>query len=48
MQEKDFNKIEMKNNVYFNVFAYENKLVFPIYVSDQSFKASMGLLLLKK
>ena len=48
MQEKDFNKTGMMNNVCINVFAYENKLVFPIYVSDQSFKASMGLLLLKK
>ena len=37
----------MMNNVCINVFAYENKLVFPIYVSDQNFKDSMDLLLLK-
>ena len=30
-----------------NVFAYENKLVFPIYVSEQNFKDSMDLFLLK-
>ena len=32
MQEKDFNKIEVKNNICINVIAYENGLVFPIYV----------------
>ena len=46
MQEKDFNKIEVKNNICINVFGYENKLVFPIYVSDQKFEDSMDLLLL--
>ena len=45
-QEKDFNKIEVKNNICINVFGYENKLIFPIYVSDRKFKDSMGLLLL--
>ena len=33
VQEKDFSKIEMKNNIYINVFGYEDELVFPIYVS---------------
>ena len=37
----------MMNNVYNNVFAYGNKLVFPIDISDQTFKGSMVLLLLK-
>ena len=46
MQEKDFNKVEVKNNIYINLFGYEDKLVFPIYVSDQKFKDSMDLLLL--
>ena len=46
MQEKDFDKIEVKNNICINVFGYENKLVFPIYVSDKKFKDSMDLLLL--
>ena len=46
MQKKDFNKIEVKNNICINVFGYENKLVFPIYVSDQKFEDSMDLLLL--
>ena len=44
VQEKDFKKIEVKNNICINVFSYENRLVFPIYISDQ--KDSMDLLLL--
>ena len=28
------------------MFGYENKLVFPIYISDQAFKNSIDLLLL--
>ena len=43
VQEKDFNKIEVKNNICI-VFGYENGLVFPIYVSDQKFEDSIDLL----
>ena len=46
MQEKDFSKIEVKNNIYITVFGYENELVFPNYVSDQEFEDSVELLLL--
>ena len=46
VQEKDFDKIEVKNDTCVNVFDYENGLVFPIYVSDQKFENSMDLLLL--
>ena len=46
VEEKDFNKIEVQNNICINVFGYENKLVFPIYISDQTFKNSIDLLLL--
>ena len=46
MQEEYFNKIEVKNNIWINVFGYENKLVFSIYISDQKFEDSMDLLLL--
>ena len=45
MQENDFSEIELKNNIFINVFAYKNELVFLIYVSDQKFKDSLGLLL---
>ena len=45
MREKDFSKIEKKNNFCINVFWYENRQTFPIYVSDQKFENSMDLLL---
>ena len=44
--EKDFNKIEVKNNTCINIFGYENGLIFPIYISDQKFEDSIDLLLL--
>ena len=46
MQEKDFKKIEVKHNICINVFGYENKLVFPISISNQKFEDSLDLLLL--
>ena len=46
MQEKDFSKIEVKNNICINVSGYENELLFPIYASDQKFEDSMDFLLL--
>ena len=46
MQEKDFSKIEVKNNICINVFGYENGLVFPIYIADQKFEDSIDLLIL--
>ena len=45
VQEKDFSKIEKKNNICINAFCYENKLTFPIYLSDQKFENSMDWLL---
>ena len=44
MQEKDFTKIEVKNNICINVFGYEDEMVFPTYDSDQKFEDSMNLL----
>ena len=46
LEEKDFKKIEVQNNICVYVFGYENGMVFPIYVSDQIFKSSIDLLLL--
>ena len=45
VQEKDFKKIEVQNNICINVFGYENKLVFPVDISNQTFKSSINLLL---
>ena len=38
VREKYFSKIETKTNICIHVFYYENKLVFPIYVSNQNLK----------
>ena len=46
MQEKDFNKYEVKNNICINIFGFENEWIFPISVSVQKSKESMYLLLL--
>ena len=46
VEKSDFEKIEVQNNICVNVFGYENELIFPIYVSDQKFKDTAGLLLL--
>ena len=48
MREKDFSKIETKSNICINVYCYENKLTFPICVSDQKFENLMDLLLVLK
>ena len=48
MQEKDFNKIEVQNNICINVFGYENELVYPVFISKQKFKDSLNLLLLNE
>ena len=41
-----FSKIETKNNICNNVFCYEKKMTFSIYISDQQFENSMDLLLI--
>ena len=46
VREKDFSKIEMKSNIWINVFGFENGLIFPIYLSDQKFENSIDFLLL--
>ena len=46
VQEKDFNKIEVKHKICINVLGYEKGLVFPICVSDQKFEELIDLLLL--
>ena len=46
MTEKHFSKIELKNIIFINVFCYENKLTFLIYILDRTFENSMDLLLI--
>ena len=46
VRKENFSKIEIKNNICINDFCYENKLTFPIYISDQKFENSINLLLI--
>ena len=46
VKEKDFDKIEIKNNIRINEFSYGNGLVFPNFLSNKKFVDSMDLLLL--
>ena len=45
---KQINKIEKKNNIRINVFSYEEKQPYPIYVSKEKFKDHIELLLITK
>jgi len=45
---KQYNKIEKQNNININVFGYEEKQPFPIYVSKEKFEDQMNLLLSQK
>ena len=44
VQEKDFNKTEVKNNIWIKVFGYKNRLFFPVYISDQKFERLLILI----
>ena len=45
VREKDFRKIEIRNNICITVFGYENGVAFPIYVSEEKFENFIDLLL---
>ena len=45
---KHYNKIEKQNSININVFGYENKEPYPIYVSKEKYKDHMELLLITK
>ena len=46
VSKKEYCRIERQNNIGINVFCYENKLTYPVYVSYQEFKNCMDLLLI--
>ena len=46
VSKKDYSKIEVLNKICVNVFCYENKMVYPVYLSNQSFNDSIDLLLI--
>ena len=37
VSKKDYDKISELNKININVFCYENKVVYPVYLSNQSF-----------
>ena len=43
---KDLGTIEKTNNVFINVFCYENELIYPVHMSDQKYEDCMDLLLI--
>ena len=43
---KQYNKIEKQNNININVFGYENKQPYPIYVSKEKNENNLNLLLI--
>lgn len=46
MSVKDYSKLEVQNNINLNVFGYEDKQFFPIYVSKQKNTDELNLLLI--
>ena len=44
--KKDYGKIEVLNGININVFCYENKIVYPVYISNQSFNDWLDLSLI--
>ena len=46
VSKNDYCKINAMNKININVFSYEDKLIFPIYLSDQNFDDTLDLLLI--
>ena len=46
VSKKDYCKVEEQNKICFNVSCYENKLTYPVYITNQKFKDYMDLLLI--
>ena len=46
VSKKDFGNIEKKNNICINVFYYENKVVYPVHISNEKFQNCMNLLMI--
>ena len=46
VSKKDYGKIEVLNKININVFCYENKVVYLVYLSDQKLDDCLALLLI--
>ena len=45
---KDYNKIEQQNEININVFGYEQKQAYPLYISKENYTNCMNILLITK
>ena len=48
VSEKDYFKIEDKNSININVFSYDDRVIYPIYISNKNFSNNMNLLMIHK
>ena len=48
VEKKDYNRVETQNNIRVNVLGYENKRVFPLYLSKEKYERELDLLLIEK
>ena len=46
ISDKDYPKIEKQNDIRINVFGYENRQPYPIYISKESYRAELNVLLI--
>ena len=47
VSKKDYGKIEVMNKINATVFCYENKMFYPVYLSNQCFNDCLDLLLIR-
>ena len=48
VMQKQYNKIEMQNNIRINIFSYEKGQPFPIHICKEKFENQMNLILITK
>ena len=48
MVQKDYQKIEIMNNININVFGYGKQEPYPVYISKEKFNDMLNLLLITK
>ena len=46
--QKQYNKVETQNGIAINIFGYEGKQPYPIYISKETFEDKVNLLLITK
>ena len=46
VSKEDYSKTEVLNKINVNVFSYENKMIYPVYLFDQCFNGCLDLLLI--